>query len=155
MTIWLLMYVHHGPFKKNKRVLGATVNFWRTSEKVGRRFFFINFWFSKFRRVSQIRSRTLISHQIQSFEAMKKSFWIWAPYICKIDCVRNNWDQTLRSGFSIGGVESTPTRITQRSHMPDPIGLIKCGKNTLEKNYGPDQVTFSNIVHCTIYQNKK
>ena len=84
------------------------VKFWRPVEKVGRRFSFINFWFSKIRRVSRIRGRTLISHQLQSFEARKKSFWIWVPYICIIDCVKKNWAETLQSWFSIGGVESTP-----------------------------------------------
>jgi hypothetical protein len=70
---------------------------------------FIHFWYLKFRRVSHIFGLTLIGHQFQSFGARKKFFWIWAPYICIIAYVKKNLDQTLRSGFSIGVVESTPT----------------------------------------------
>jgi hypothetical protein len=46
-----------------------------------KRFFFINFWLSKFQRVSRIHGRILIGHQIHSFEARKIFFWIRAPYI--------------------------------------------------------------------------
>jgi hypothetical protein len=28
-----------------------------------------------------------------------------APYVCIIDCVKKNLDQTLQRGFSIGGIE--------------------------------------------------
>ena len=106
------------------------VKFWRPVEKVGRRFSFINFWFSKIRRVSRIRGRTLISHQLQSFEARKKSFWIWVPYICIIDCVKKNWAETLRSWFSIGGVESTPPRGSHEKNMPWGIGLRNTGSGS-------------------------
>ena len=106
------MYGHHGHLKK-KKVIGATVNFWRPVAKVGRQFSFINFWFSKFRLVSRIRSRILIGHQMQSFEARNYSSWIWALYICIIDCVKENLDQTLRSGFSISDARSNCTH-----HVP-------------------------------------
>jgi hypothetical protein len=104
-------------------MLGASVNFWRSAEKVGRQFFFIKFLIFEISTVRQVRGRTLIGPEFQSFEARDYSFWIGAPYICIIDCVKKNLDQTLRSGFLIGGVESTPPRITQRSQMPDLIGL--------------------------------
>ena len=82
---------------------------------VGRRISFTNFLFSEIQRVGQIPSRILIGHKIQSFEATYKSFWIWAPYKCIIDCVKKH--QALRSEFS------PPPRISQRSQTPGLIGL--------------------------------
>ena len=98
---------------------------------------------------SRIRGRTLIGHQIHSFKARKKSFWIWAPYLCIIDCVKKNLDQTLQSGFP-------PPWITQRSQTPDLIGLSFIHYGTLRWSHirmeyiygtlGPAQVKSSVFV---------
>ena len=54
----------------------------------------------KFQRVCQIRSQTLICHHIQSFEARDYSYWVWAPYICIIECVKRIWIRHSEEVFS-------------------------------------------------------
>ena len=73
-------YVFHGHF-------GARVNFWRPAKKVGHQFPLYIFGFLKIQRKNHFRGQTLNSHQIQSFEARKKTFYIWAAYIFMIDCM--------------------------------------------------------------------
>ena len=89
-------------------------------QKSRARFSFNIFWISKFQCVSRICGQTLIGHQIQSFGARKKSFWIWIPYICIIDCVglRQSWEP--RNKYAVGNRVNAKQTIRLMIHFYAP-----------------------------------
>ena len=62
---------HHGHLKKKQRVLGASVKFWRPSEKVGRQNYLCKFLIFEF---STSGLQTLSGSQLYTFEARVLSF---------------------------------------------------------------------------------
>ena len=134
------MYVHYGHFKKNQKVLRASVNFWRPLKKLHPS---ISLYRFRIFRFCQVGGRTLNDHQIQSFEARDLFFYILSSsYTQNWICIE---ELTIIAHFEIfhrGGVPPPPGPSVAKI----PPGLIGLNTKQMPGFYVLQSVGYISII---------